>query len=78
MTHKCLTCSGQITEGQEEEQISGKGKTCRYRHVNYEDCQAELSGPSELSSALHADRLRQRRGHAANLPGLGTMEDWER
>ena len=78
MKHKCLSCSGQITEGQEEERVpENKGAVVRYRHVNYEDCQAELSGPSELGSALHAERIRQRRGHVANLPGLGTMEDWE-
>lgn len=79
MTHKCLTCSGQIAEGQDEERIPGKGgHTCLYRHVNYEDCQAELSGPSELSSVLRSDRIKQHHGVVSKMPGLGTMEDWER
>ena len=78
MTHKCLTCSGQIAEGQDEERVPGKGKACRYRHANYEDCQAELSGPSELSSVLRSDRIKQHQGVVSKLPGLGTMEDWEK
>jgi hypothetical protein len=45
--------------------------------VHYEDCQAELTGRSELSVALRADRIRQRKGVVSKLPGLGTMEDWE-
>ncbi len=56
--------------------VPGKGKTCQYLHVNYEDCQAELAGPSELSEALHADRLRQRGGVSPKIPGLGQMEEW--
>lgn len=76
--HKCLTCSGRITKEQEEERVPGKGKTCRYRHVHYGDCQAELRGPSELSSALRSDRIKQHKGVVSKLPGLGTMEDWER
>jgi hypothetical protein len=77
VTHKCLSCSGQITEGQGEKRTPGKGKTCRYRHANYEDCQAELSRPSEMRHALRSDRIRQRGGVVSKLPGLGKMEDWE-
>ncbi len=63
--HRCLTCSGEITEEQEEEEVAG-----RYVHVKYEDCQQSLSGRSEMSEALRVDRLRQRGGHKGNLPGL--------
>lgn len=76
MTHKCLTCDGQIAEGQEEEKVPGKSNNDRWRHVNYEDCQAELSGPSELSGVLRSDRIKQRGGVVAKLPGLSNMEEW--
>lgn len=73
----CLTCGGGIADDQQVEQIPEKGHgSVRYRHVRYEDCQAELSGPSELSSVLRSDRIKQHAGVVAKAPGLGELEEW--
>lgn len=71
--HKCLTCGGDITEGQEEKKAAG-----RFVHVNYEDCQAELRGPSEAAAAARSYRIRQRGGVVARHPSVSEQEMHER
>ena len=56
--HKCLTCTGEIKPGQDEEKITGK-TSMLYLHAHYQDCQAELAGPSATAAALRSYRIRQ-------------------
>jgi hypothetical protein len=74
MTHKCLTCDGQITKGQQETKVPGK--PVRYMHASYDDCREALAGPSEIADILYTKRVRDRGGRTTRLPGLDDMEKW--
>lgn len=76
MTHRCLSCSCEITEGQDEIKVPEKGSTARYVHEHYEDCQA-AEKQREMSKSGRSERIRKRSGHVANLPGLDEMEEWD-
>jgi hypothetical protein len=75
VTHKCLACSGQIGEDQDEEMIPGQD--VRSMHTHWEDCEKALSGRSGRSAAQRSERIRKRRGHVVNMPGLDDMEEWD-
>jgi hypothetical protein len=46
-------------------------------HTHWEDCEKALSGRSGRSAAQRSERIRKRRGHVVNMPGLDDMEEWD-
>ena len=73
MPGKCLTCQGYIGPDQEAEMVSGTPVS--YRHASIEDCRAALSNPG-VAGQNRLQRVKDRKGHKANLPGLDEMEKW--
>lgn len=75
--HKCLTCTGEIKPGQDEEKITGK-TSMLYMHAHYQDCQAELAGPSATAAALRSYRIRQDDGLVRRHQSVASQEMQDR
>ena len=75
MTHRCLTCGGEIADGQEETEVPQRSGASRFGHLNYQDCQAELARVSGIGSALRSYRIRQRGGRVGPRPTENGQEE---
>lgn len=72
--HACLSCGGEIADGQEETEVPQRSGASRFVHVSYRDCQAELAGVSAIGSALRSHRIRQRGGRVPPHQSVSQQE----